>query len=337
MSNRQKMLVVIGFVAGTILTLIVGTELYLEHLGAGDPIIYYTNNTYRYAPLPNQHKKRLNGAWVTIDATGLRTPEPWNADADVRILFVGNSITWSGTSIDDKATFPFLTCLNLEKRTGLRFTCGNAGVSAYGTDNMTARLRYQKLNNEQAVVVTLIYPDMLRGLTELQRNYFFSSTPKGPLPALWEVGTIGLFRLSYWLRHHSLVHYGETGRGEPGPVLKDDLAVAGESLSRLLAVLKQKVKEGKTVLVVLSPLAAELGGKESAFTKLARRLLSDSGLASIDMNGPVTQQYKEGFFIDGRHLGLEAHSLYGSAIAEALSGRLATTQKPVQKPTFNYP
>jgi hypothetical protein len=320
------MLLVACFVALTTLVLVIGAELYLEHLGAGDPIIYYTNNTYRYAPLPNQHKQRLNGAWVTIDAKGLRTPEPWNADADARILFVGNSITWSGTSVDDRATFPYLACLHLEKRTGLRFTCGNAGVSAYGTDNMTARLRFEKFD-EHAVVVTLIYPDLLRGLTELQRNYFFSSTPKGPLPALWEVGTIGLFRLNHWLRHHSLVHYGEAGQKDPGPLISDDLAVAEESLRRLLTVLQQKQKEGKTVLVILSPLAHELGGKESAFTKLSRRLLSENRVPSLDMNGPVTQHYKEGFFTDDRHLGLEAHRLYGTAIADALSGRLVFLRK----------
>ncbi len=32
---------------------IIAAELYLQHLGLGDPILYYTNNSYRYAPLPN--------------------------------------------------------------------------------------------------------------------------------------------------------------------------------------------------------------------------------------------------------------------------------------------
>jgi hypothetical protein len=287
---------------------IVTTEFYLRHRGLGDPIIYYTNDTYRYAPLPNQHKQRLNGSWVTIDARGLRTPKPWDQEADARILFIGNSITWSGTSIDDKSTFPHLTCVELEKRTGLSFTCGNAGVSAYGTDNMTARLKYTTITNEQAIVVTLIYPDMLRGLTELQRNYFFSSTPKGPLPALWEVTTVVLFRLTYWLRHHALIHYDDGG-----------MAVAEDSMRHLLDVLKKEEKEGKIVLVVLSPLAAELGGKESAFTKLAEKLLLEYGLPSVNMNALVTDAFTDSTFSDDRHLGPEAHRLYGTTIAAKLS------------------
>ena len=321
MTTRQKRLLVAVVTTLIMLVPVVIAELYLRHLGAGDPIIYYTNNTYRYAPLPNQRRQRLNGAWTTIDGHGLRTPEPWNQDVDNRILFVGNSITWSGTSIDDKATFPYLTCVDLEKRTGLAFTCGNAGVSAYGTDNMAARIRFKTFDNEQAIVVTLIYPDMLRGLTELQRNYFFSSTPQGPLPALWEVGTILMFRLSYWLRHHSLVHYGDDGRGFLKAVIKDDLTVAEESLRNLLGILKAKEKEGKAVLVVLSPLKEELGGKESAFTRLAERLVLEYRLPSINMNGPVTEHYTEATFSDDRHLGLEAHQLYATRIADKLSVR----------------
>ncbi len=321
MTRRTKIFLVTSLVALTALLLVIVAELVLEHLGAGDPIVYYTNNTYRYAPLPNQRKHRMHGAWTTIDDMGLRTPEPWKDSADVRVLFIGNSITWSGTSIDDRATFPYLTCVELEKRTGLAATCGNAGVSAYGTDNMTARLRFREFHNEQAIVVTLIYPDLVRGLTELQRNYFFSSSPTGPLPAIWEVGTILLYRLTHWLRHHALIHYGEDGRGEQFSAAMGDQVVAEESLRRLLTVLRGEERKGKVVLLVLSPLFQELGGKESSFTVMARRVITEYKLPLIDMNEPVTQNYVEGFFSDDRHLGVGAHRLYAALIAEALLSR----------------
>jgi hypothetical protein len=189
---------------------------------------------------------------------------------------------------------------------------------------MTARLRFKSIDNEQAIVVTLIYPDMLRGLTELQRNYFFSSTPKGPLPALWEVGTILLFRLNHWLRHHSLIHRGEDGYGTSGLTIEEDLIVAEESLRNLLNVLKREEKEGKTILLVLSPLSSELAGKESAFTKLAEKLAESYGVPCINMNGRISRQYTENTFTDDRHLGIDAHRLYGETIAEALSAQFAT-------------
>lgn len=315
MSNTRVRAVFLVVVVAVLVAPVIGAELYLRHLGLGDPILYYTNSTYRYAPLPNQRKQRLNEAWVTIDGRGLRTPEPWDDPADVRILFIGNSVTWSGTSIDDKATFPYLTCLELERRTGRSFTCGNAGVNAYGTDNMAARLRYTPIRNEQAIVVTLIYPDMLRGLTDLRSQHFFSSKPNGPLPALYEVATILLVQFTDWLRFQSGVHYED-----------EDKAVAEESLRRLLDVLKEKEREGKAVLVVLSPLRSELGGKENPLTRLAERLVQEYQLPSINMNALLSRESSDSTFTDLKHLGSLGHRIYGTTIADSLSGRLRQHQ-----------
>jgi hypothetical protein len=246
----------------------------------------------------------------------LRTPEAWDDPADARILFIGNSVTWSGTSIDDKDTFPYLTCVNLENRTGLSFTCGNAGVNAYGTSNMAARLEYTTITNEQAIVVTLIYPDLLRGLRDLDGEHFFSSKPKGPLPALWEAGTILLVGWTYRLRHYDRTHQ-EDGSAQ----------VAERSLRRLLDVVKQKEKEGKAVLIVLSPLRSEIGGKESEYTRLAEKLVLESGLPLLNMNTLVTQAYSDSMYTDEKHLGLPGHRLYGTAIAERLSAHLPGSRR----------
>jgi hypothetical protein len=201
--------------------------------------------------------------------------------------------------------------VNLEKRTGLSFTCGNAGVNAYGTSNMAARLEYTTITNEQAVVVTLIYPDLLRGLRDLDGEHFFSSKPKGPLPALWEAGTILLVGLTYRLRHHDRTHQEEGSR-----------QVAERSLRRLLDAVKQREKEGKAVLIVLSPLRSEIGGKESEYTRLAEQLVLEYRLPLLNMNTLVTQAYSDSMYTDEKHLGLPGHRLYATAIAERLSAHL---------------
>jgi lysophospholipase L1-like esterase len=246
---------------------------------------------------------------VTIDSVGLRTVRPWAAETNFRILFIGNSVTWGGTSIDDGGTFAQLTCVQLEERLVATFTCGNAGVSAYGTDNMAARLLYKKFTNEDAIVVTLIYPDMLRGLVELKRNYFFSSSPRGPLPAIWEAGTFLLFKIVYWLRHHSEVQLSD-----------DDMLVAKRSLENLFQILKAEQELGKLVLVVLAPLSEELGGNESVFTRLADSMLQQHGLDGLNLNALVTENFTPGIFIDDRHLEYDGHRLYAQAIADRLIG-----------------
>jgi lysophospholipase L1-like esterase len=282
-------------------------ELYLRYVGLGDPILYYTNSSYRYAPLPNQRKQRLADSWVTIDSFGLRGTKPWDEDADFRVLFIGDSVTWAGTGIDDQDTFSNLTCIELANHWPHRFTCGNAGVSAYGTDNMTARLEYKSFGNEDAVVTTIINPDTIRGLTDLKSQYFFSSTPAGPFAATWEASTFLLFRFVSWLRHHSEIHIDQ-----------DDLLVAKKSLTNLFRVLKRKESEGKIVLVVLAPIAEELGRDDNAYTRLAKELLAEHQVNFVNLNPIVTSNYSNDIFSDDRHLKTDGHSLYAEAISNEL-------------------
>src|ERR1700683_648981 len=139
-------------------------ELYLRYVGLGDPILFYANASYRFAPLPNQQKRRLGGASVTIDSRGLRSTHDWSEPADVKILFVGDSVTWGGTYIDDADTFAEGVCQRLARATGKSVVCGNAGANEYGTDNMAERIRYKDFNDETALVVTMIGTDTTRGL-----------------------------------------------------------------------------------------------------------------------------------------------------------------------------
>ena len=122
------------------LTLLV-FEFGLRWLGLGDPVLYRTNTSYRYALLPNQHKQRIRGASVTIDSHGLRTVQDWADPDSLKILFIGDSVTWGGTAVDDTKTFAHRTGVELKQRLGRPVVTGNAAVNGYGTDNMTARLR----------------------------------------------------------------------------------------------------------------------------------------------------------------------------------------------------
>ena len=84
---------------------IAASEIYLRAIGLGRPILFYANASYRFAPQPHQRHRRRNGAVVTIDSKGLRSTTDWTAQADGKILFIGDSVTWGGTYIDDRDTF----------------------------------------------------------------------------------------------------------------------------------------------------------------------------------------------------------------------------------------
>lgn len=158
-------------------------ELSARWIALGEPIVYSTNAAYRYAPVRNQQVVRRGGASVTIGAEGMRGLESWSGPADHRILLIGDSVTWGGTNTPDDKTFAHLVCEELESSLPLNLVCGNAGVNGYGTDNMIARLRYDReLARADSVVVTLISVDPIRGTSDLA---LFRTPPAFALLQAW--------------------------------------------------------------------------------------------------------------------------------------------------------
>ena len=281
-------------------------EIYLRYAGLGDPILFYANASYRYAPLPNQRQLRQRGARVTIDSKGLRDTADWSANADAKILFVGDSVTWGGTYIDDADTFADGVCQRLAKATGKSFVCGNAGANQYGTDNMAERIRYKDFNDETALVVTLIAPDTTRGLAEADGRYFFSQRPPPPFRALWEALTFVTWRLYQHLRP---VSYRSA----------DDFRVAVRSLGDLFAAIRETERPGRTVLIVLSPLENELGGHESGLTRHVQAILQRSRFDLLDLHAAVSAVHSGDFYYDGIHLDVKGHRFYADQIAARLA------------------
>jgi hypothetical protein len=285
---------------------IVVAEAVLRYLGLGNPILYYTNASYRYAQQPNQKQPRRHGATVTIDSKGFRAAKDWTAPADGKILFVGDSATWAGTYIDDSETFSERTCARLAQDMGKTFVCGSASANGYGTDNMAERIRYMNVDDEGVLVVTLIAPDTVRGLVDAEGQFLFTRPPPGPFRALWETGTFASWRLFHALRPLT------TRRSD------DDLKVAERSLENLFAALRETARPSRKVLIVLSPIRDELGGRESDLTRHVRAVLARSGFPMLDLYPDVSAAVSPGFYYDTLHLNVPGHRFYGDAIAQRL-------------------
>jgi lysophospholipase L1-like esterase len=285
-------------------------ELYLRYIGLGNPILYYANASYRYAPLPNQRQLRRRGAAVSIDGKSLRDTRDWSDPADAKILFIGDSVTWGGSYIDDADTFADGVCQRLAGATGKSFVCGNAGVNQYGTDNMAERIRYKDFNDETALVVTLIAPDTRRGLADAEGSYIFSQHPPPALRALWEATTFVAYRVYRYLRP---ISYRST----------DDLRVAERSLQNLFDAIHETERPGTTVLFVLSPLKDELGGHESPLTKHVQAILDRSGFDVLDLHAAVSAALTKDFYYDNLHPDVQGNHFYADRIAERLAPALS--------------
>lgn len=158
------------------------TELYLSHIGLGDPIRYDSNYIYGFSPKENQKKQRIKKSTVTINDAGLRSQINWKDNKKNKIVFLGDSITYGGSYIDDKETFSHLVCKKNNK-----FICGNAGVNAYSVINIVMRSRYDYRFNESQKFVFLLAPgDFYREYIGANSLHFYLNKKKFLFPAITE-------------------------------------------------------------------------------------------------------------------------------------------------------
>ena len=158
------------------------TEMYLGHLGLGDPVRYDSNYIYGYAPKENQKKKRFNNSVLTINDFGLRSNINWNKNKKKKIIFLGDSITYGGSYIDDKKIFSHLVCENLSN-----YICGNAGVNAYSVINIVMRSRYDERIADAQKYLFLVAPgDFYREYASAKIAHFYLNNNNFFLPAITE-------------------------------------------------------------------------------------------------------------------------------------------------------
>ena len=158
------------------------TEMYLVNLGLGDPIRYDSNYIYGYAPKENQKKIRIKDSIVTINDVGLRSNSNWKNNNKDKIIFLGDSITYGGSYIDDTETFSYLVCQKLKQ-----YICGNAGVNAYSIINIVMRSRYDERFKEAKKFIFLVAPgDFYREYADSETAHFYLNNKKFLLPAITE-------------------------------------------------------------------------------------------------------------------------------------------------------
>lgn len=305
--TKSKRAIFTALIVVLLIVPVVFAEIFLRSAGLGHPILFYTNASYRIAPQPNQKQLRLRGASVTLDSKGLRAVKDWTLPADAKILFIGDSVTWAGTYIDDEDTFAEGVCARLARATRKAFTCGNAGVNHYSTDNMAERIRYKDFGDETVLVVTMISQDAVRGLTDEAGHFFFTQDPPAPFKALWEATTFIAWRVYDFLRPLHKAYRAD-----------DDDRVAERSLQNLISAIRETDHAGRKVLIVLSPMKIELNGREGEYTKRVRAVLERSGFEILDLHSAVSAAVTSDFFYDEVHLDVRGHRFYADQIARRL-------------------
>jgi len=298
----------------TIILLFTADLVAKKYLGLGQPIVYDAHPLWGYAPRANSSYKRFDGDVVTINEVGTRSISGWNSEGK-NILFLGDSITYGGSYIDDDQTFASLVCENF-----VDWSCQNAGVNSYGIINIVTRSRYdERINQAPLRVITFITADFDRGLRSKNTAHFILRSPPRYLSGLWEIGN---FLSSY------INPKGWFGKQDQR-TLNNLVSAQEQNLNRQFAldILKTEIDrleaESFNYLLVHSPSQEELTNlsliEENEILNLLKSRYSEHFLSLHEFLLSPYQEGKEQLYRDHVHFEEEGHQVVANAISLKIS------------------
>jgi lysophospholipase L1-like esterase len=302
-----------------LIVILVCAELIVRLAGLGSPILYNTNLSYRYYPKPNQHVNRMNNI-ITINNLSLRSDEDWvNSSSKKKILFMGDSVTYGGSSVGNKDLFSSIICEkfnNIKKK----YLCGNGAVNGYGADNIRNRIVYDDIDNENIIVVTLIGDSGFRSLVNIGSTPSHNEMPKY-FPGLKEFTYYVLWRTMFNLRKNDW--WFEGNRHDKNYI------VAKKSLEDLRDVLYEEKNKNKRIIVVLHPNKEQFDKNSNPNKKnldikynlLKKVYLGDKKLEILDMKNIIKNINLNEIFYDDVHLSQKGHQLFANEIYKLISYR----------------
>ena len=178
--------------------LLVAIEFVLRSKGYGTPPLYVYDPVMGYRLRSNQDITRFEGCRVFINSLGMRSPETSSTKSPevFRVLVLGDSVPYAGSYIDQDETF----CMVAQKElTEKRQKCEilNAGVNAYGPQNVLRYVESKGLFDADLVIVYFPWGDLRRDFTNFYIVPFWSNSSGYALEEFFRHGVWACFgRLS---------------------------------------------------------------------------------------------------------------------------------------------
>jgi hypothetical protein len=314
--NRKKTIAAIVL----LLTLASGTatELLLRRLmGLGNPVIYDSNPLYGYRPLPNRQYKRFQGAEIRFNNLGLRAETDFDPDPSDKILFLGDSVTYGGSRVGNRDLFSHLAVEGLGN-----FKSGNAGVNAWGVENIHGLVVEHGFRPARISVTVLAEEDFYRGLVQCQGMPFFNNAPRLALSELWYFFCTVQARK----KHRDWRFYASETE------VRRVVEKAARKLKEVDDVLH---REGGQHLLFITPSRKQVLGDEPK-DPLVLEALQKYGLTAVYIvdwlaSYNFSDREKASLFYDAVHLRKAGHKVWAQVIRDELAERISVEQRPVRR------
>lgn len=292
----------LGIIAITCLIVIVVMEILAAQLfGLGKTILYRSHPIYGYRPAPHQTVARQPGVVIHINNLGFRAAQDWDlAQTANKVLFLGDSVTYGGSYITNEDLFSNLAVLPFPE-----FVAGNAGVNAWGVDNVCAFIKDMEFLPAQIYISVFPEGDFYRGLMRIGGQPFWTKQPRFALEELFQY-------LVYTIHNKKIT----------STLFTDDekTKIAKMSVSHLKELDNYLKAQGKQHLIYISPSRSQLLHSaqidETLHTLFKKYDLKVTYLKDKLNNLPKNKINR--LFHDEIHLSIEGHYQWAQCIAPDL-------------------
>jgi lysophospholipase L1-like esterase len=279
--------------------------------GFGRPLLYAADASAGYIAAPNQELRRF-GARIHINEYGMRSaslhqPRPL---MERRLLFIGDSVTFGTTYVDQERIFTTLIQEALNREHGRVTEVLNASAGGWAPENEYRYLSSRGTFDANAVIFVVNTNDLGQPFEHFKASLQFPV--RNPLTATGEV-------LERYVAPRIISGIQTSDPGSM-PTSEPDPAIEARVLQALSQANAFASRHGSIFMLVFSPTdAAEM--KTPAWKKAIENLETwahDSGVVLIDMSARYSQYKREQVYFDGIHLRPFGHQLVASEIVREL-------------------
>ena len=293
---------------------ITACEILGRVMGLGDPVLYYADSLIGYRLKPNQKVKRFKNSYITVNNEGFRVASLKNKNSSVKnVVFVGDSVTYGGSYINDNDLFSELFCESSIEDD----YCLNGAINSWGLQNMGRFISnfniYSKLKPNKFILV-ILPGDEYRNLRSFSDTPYWSNKPKNP-KAINEI-----------LRFIILKHINPKLESK-GTQQKEIVKVSIEKINQLQKKiawqeLQMQLKNSKyPVDIVITPPKRWFTENENYKKEIKTYdnfLKSVSNLKNVintcNLYYQLEKDYESSFYVDGVHLSNEGHEAWANKI-----------------------
>ncbi len=287
------------------------SEFYLRFIGFGNPVIYKKSLNFGYLPKENQKVKRFKNSTVTINNQNFRTSDKNSHKR--KIIFLGDSVTYGGSYIDDKELFSSKVCKKINIVKVKKYSCLNGGVNAYGFENIYSRLEYLKFNQNDIVIVTFILGNFYRNFIQIESLPYFTKRHQHIFKANIEFFSFLIDKLRSFLRYE----------GNKFFVSKDgDNSDLKLKIHKDIKKLKSLTRNNQNIIILFSPSKNfyKKTGSYNLESYLFQNYINNINYYSIDRM--INQKLIDEIYYDNIHLNEFGHEVYSKIISKIILNKI---------------